>query len=285
MNLEKAIEKLENTYRAMLNGDFTPEEEARARVQMLSFLSTIRAAALASTGRAAESLADKTEHIKNLLIAFDPYGPWFREVNELVDGIYDLITTAKTIRLEETIHRPPANLDARLNELNQSLEKLSSTVSSEVSTLRKEIDSLRLLVSRIAEAVPQVRLPLEDESLDRPTESLLVEPEPELVKRSTAEEEVSEEESDIIEESPLTGKQHEAVTEERDDEEDNFRELIGLERKRYLLEKNLENLEDSVKKGLIPEDDHENISDELKDQLNDVLEEIEKIQRRLKNVK
>lgn len=282
MNLEKAIEKLENTYRAMLNGDFTPEEEARARVQMLSFLSTIRAAALASTGVTAESLADKTEHIKNLLIAFDPYGPWFREVNELVDGIYDLITTAKTIKLEETIHRPPIDLDAKLNELNQNLEKLSLTVSSEVSTLRNELDSLRHLVSRIAKAVPQDQVSLEEEPLERFTESPPVESETEPVKKPPVDE-TPEEESDIIQELSQTEEQPVVISGEEGIGEDNFRELVGLERKRYLLEKNLENLEASVRKGSITEHDRKKISDELKEQLDEVLKEIEKIQKRLKN--
>lgn len=282
MNLEKAIEKLENTYRAMLNGDFTPEEEARARVQMLSFLSTIRAAALASTGVTAESLADKTEHIKNLLIAFDPYGPWFREVNELVDGIYDLITTAKTIKLEETIHRPPIDLDAKLNELNQNLEKLSLTVSSEVSTLRNELDSLRHLVSRIAKAVPQDQVSLEEEPLERFTESPPVESETEPVKKPPVDE-TPEEESDIIQELSQTEEQPVVISGEEGIGEDNFRELVGLERKRYLLEKNLENLEASVRKGSFTEYDRKKISDELKEQLDEVLKEIEKIQKRLKN--
>jgi len=284
LNLEKAIEKLENAYRAMLNGDFTPEEEARARVQMLSFLSTIRAAALASSGNTAKSLAKKTEHVKNLLIAFDPYGPWFREVNELVDGVYDLITTAKTIKLEETIQKPPANLDIKLNELNQNLEKLSSTVSSEISKLRNELDSLSYFVSQVVRAVPQSLMPSGKESLDQSPESSPVESGLESSEKPLTKEATSEKNKvNVSEESFLTKKQQIVISKEEVIGEDDFRELVELERKRYLLEKNLENLKSSAEKGSILEDEYKSISEKIKEQLNKVLITIEKIQRRLKN--
>ncbi|MFX0096508.1 MAG: hypothetical protein ACFE7E_01975 [Candidatus Hodarchaeota archaeon] len=283
MDLEKAIEKLENAYRAMLNGDFTPEEEARARVQMLSFLSTIRAAALASSGNTAKSLAKKTENVKNLLIAFDPYGPWFREVNELVDEVYDLIATAKTIKLEETVQKPPANLDIKLSELSQNLEKLSSTVSSEISKLRNELDSLRTLVSQVAEAIPQSLIPSGKESLHQSPErisvqSILESSEKPPVEEVTSEEEQADDSEDLI----LASKQQIAVSEEVTGEGD-FRELVELERKRYLLEKNLENLKSSAERGSIPGVEYKNISEEIEQQLNEVLTAIEKIQRRLKD--
>ncbi|MFX1598553.1 MAG: hypothetical protein ACFFC5_05770, partial [Promethearchaeota archaeon] len=225
----------------------------------------------------------KTEHVKNLLIAFDPYGPWFREVIELVDEVYDLIAEAKSIKLEETIQKTPANLDIKLSELNQNLEKLSSTVSSEISKLRDELDSLRFLVSQVAKAVPQSLIPSGKESLDQFPESPRVKSEFEPSEKPPVEETAPEKnKANASEDSSSAKKQQIAISKEEIIGEDNFRELVELEKKRYLLEKNLENLKSSAEKGSILGDDYKSISEEIEEQLNGVLKEIERIQGRLK---
>jgi predicted nucleic acid-binding Zn-ribbon protein len=147
---EELIQKLEALYQSLLTKDPTPDEENFAKAQLIDILSSIKANAEMQAGVSAKSLVNQTNALKDLLLAWDPYGSaWFKEEKALVNGVSSLLASAKALKTQKAAEADSSAISA----LKEQIEGLASTFNAQIANLNNEIASIKKSVIALATAM------------------------------------------------------------------------------------------------------------------------------------
>jgi hypothetical protein len=147
---EELIQRLETLYQSLLTKDPTPDEENFAKAQLIDILSSIKANAEMQAGLPAKNLVNQTNALKDLLLAWDPYGSaWFKEERPLVDGVSNILASAKALKTQKAAEADSSAISA----LKEQVEGLASTFNAQIASLQNEIASIKKSVIALATAM------------------------------------------------------------------------------------------------------------------------------------
>ncbi len=136
MSLEKAIEEIKKMFWGVLKGKFSPEEEEDVKAHLISNLATLTS--YAKTCLPPEQQEEYENHFskaKDVLLKFDSAGPWFRELPEMIDTVYNVITHANMLQIE--YHRFSGIENEALQFFTSKLETLEMKVNSFSEEIKK----------------------------------------------------------------------------------------------------------------------------------------------------
>ena len=140
MTLEKAIEEIKKMFWGVLKGQFNPEEEEDVKTHLITNLATLTS--YAKTCLPPDQEKEYEKHFtkaKNVLLKFDSAGPWFRELPEMIDTVYNVITYANMLQIE--YHRFNGTEIDNAQFVHAKLEALEmhvNSLSSEIKKLKKQ---------------------------------------------------------------------------------------------------------------------------------------------------
>ena len=236
MTLEKAIEEIKRMFWGVLKGQYNPEEEEDVKTHLITSLATLTS--YAKTCLPPEQKKEYEKHFtkaKDVLLKFDSAGPWFRELPEMIDTVYNVITYANMLQIE--YHRFNGAENDTIQYINTKLESLELQINSlmeDLKSLKKKISPL-LQKSQIASITE-----IEEEEVDLgksepKTEVEIQEFEEPIVSQPIEIKEIDEDELEFIDEEiqeePLEEIQEEPLEEIQEEPlEDDTQDLIeGIE--------------------------------------------------------
>lgn len=216
MTLEKSIEEIKKMFWGVLKGIYNPEEEEDVKTHLITNLATLTS--YAKSCLPPEQKKEYEKHFtkaKDVLLKFDSAGPWFRELPEMIDTVYNVITYANMLQIEyhrfnstdsdtiQYIYTKLETLEMQVNSLIEDLKKIKKQILPMI-TSQEQLD----LTTSKEEQIPLEKPTLpetirEAEVFDEPIDLSPVrikevekepEIEPELVTDSAEETEVPEEE-------------------------------------------------------------------------------------------
>ncbi|MHA2357659.1 MAG: hypothetical protein ACXABK_02680 [Candidatus Heimdallarchaeaceae archaeon] len=101
MSLEQAIEEIKKMFWGVLKGKFSPDEEEDVKAHLITNLATLTSYAKSYLPpEQQEEYEIQFSKAKDVLLKFDSAGPWFRELPEMIDTIYNVITHANMLQIE-----------------------------------------------------------------------------------------------------------------------------------------------------------------------------------------
>ncbi|MHA1201741.1 MAG: hypothetical protein ACTSQ4_04390 [Candidatus Heimdallarchaeaceae archaeon] len=194
MNLEEAIEEIKKMFWGVLKGEYNPDEEENVKAHLITNLATLTS--FAKSFLPLEQQEEYEKHFqkaKDVLLKFDSAGPWFRELPEMTDTVYNVITHANMLQIE--YQRSVAVDNDALQYLNAKLESLELSFHS----LNEEIKKIKAKTSKL----PKGEI-IEKETVSKKEVEVIheidTEESEEIIKDSPSEKEVFDEEMEIGEE-------------------------------------------------------------------------------------
>ena len=178
MTLEKSIEEIKKMFWGVLKGQFNPEEEEDVKTHLITNLATLTS--YAKTCLPPDQMKEYEKHFtkaKNVILKFDTAGPWFRELPEMIDTVYNVITYANMLQIE--YHRFTGTERDDTQFVNTKLE----TLEMQVNSLIEEIKKIKKQIS----ASSQIHQPI---SIDETKSELL---KSEILEEETIESQIEEE--------------------------------------------------------------------------------------------
>jgi len=142
LDILEFIQKAEEIYKKFMISDNTPDLEADLKIQLLETLSSMLAFCKLKKGEQAEALKTMINSLKDKLLSWDPYGPWFKENKELSTGVYDLITQAKMFKFAEEVL--PSNIvtSEEFNNFKNSIQNEFQSIKKAINLIKQSITSL-----------------------------------------------------------------------------------------------------------------------------------------------
>jgi len=201
MSLEKAIEEIKKMFWGVLKGKFSPEEEEDVKAHLISNLATLTS--YAKTCLPPEQQEEYENHFsraKDVLLKFDSAGPWFRELPEMIDTVYNVITHANMLQIE--YHR----FSGIENETLQFFTSKIETLEMKVTSISEEMKKIKRQMSIILQTkeLPEIKEELIEEVIVEDTsegESTIPEVEEQIEFEKTKEaEQLEEVELDVAKE-------------------------------------------------------------------------------------
>lgn len=148
MSLEKAIEEIKKIFWGVIKGEFSPDEEEDVKAHLISLLATLTS--FAKSFLPPDRLEDYEKHFsdaKDILQKFDSAGPWFRELPEMMNTIYNVITFANMLQIE--YQRYSGVETDSLQFISSKLEALEMRVNSVQTELKKINSYLPVIFEKI----------------------------------------------------------------------------------------------------------------------------------------
>ncbi|MFX1451190.1 MAG: hypothetical protein ACFFCM_10135 [Promethearchaeota archaeon] len=136
MDISELIKQIEEIYNKFMISDNTPDMEADLKIKLLEAISSTLAFCNLRTGPNSENLKTKLNDLKDKLLIWDPFGPWFKENKELSKSAYDAITLAKTLKFEDEV---PPSIFLKIEDFNA----FKNTIQSEMQILKNEINTIK----------------------------------------------------------------------------------------------------------------------------------------------
>ncbi|MHA1217388.1 MAG: hypothetical protein ACTSSN_03415 [Candidatus Heimdallarchaeaceae archaeon] len=208
MSLEKAIEEIKTMFWGVLKGKFNPEEEEDVKTHLITNLATL--SSYVKTCLPPDQQKEYEKHFstaKDILLKFDSAGPWFRELPEMIDTVYNVITYANMLQIE--YHRFSGAENDTLQFINAKLETLELNINSireETKKLKQQTAALLQLQRsniQITEIEPSKQIPIKRNEEKNQVDSD-VQVFEELIEAETEKPEIEEiKEQEIIEEVEL----------------------------------------------------------------------------------
>ncbi len=144
MNLEEAIEEIKKMFWGVLKGEYNPDEEENVKAHLITNLATLTSFAKSFLPlEQQEGYETHFRKAKDVLLKFDSAGPWFRELPEMTDTVYNVITHANMLQIE--YQRSLAVDNDALQYLNAKLESLELSFHS----LNEEIKKIKTKTSKL----------------------------------------------------------------------------------------------------------------------------------------
>ncbi|MHA1482166.1 MAG: hypothetical protein ACTSUP_04845 [Candidatus Heimdallarchaeaceae archaeon] len=233
MNLEEAIEEIKKMFWGVLKGEYNPDEEENVKAHLITNLATLTS--FAKSFLPIEQQEEYEKHFqkaKDVLLKFDSAGPWFRELPEMTNTVYNVITHANMLQIE--YQRSVAVDNDALQYLNAKLESLELSFHS----LNEEIKKIKAKTSKLPNGEIIKEKPVTEKEVEVIPEIDTKEKE-EVIKAAPSEKEVSEEETivedadeeiDAIETEIEPGVKDEIIIKEKEDVSSDAKDLIeGIE--------------------------------------------------------
>lgn len=152
MDILELIEKMEDIYKKFMISDNTPDMEADLKIQLLETISSMIAFCNLKKTPYSEELLVKINNLKEKLLIWDPFGPWFKELKELSQETYDLIALAKTFKFEEEVL--PLNY-VTLDDFNT----FKNTIEQELTSFKSQFDSIKNLINKMEISLSNLQVP------------------------------------------------------------------------------------------------------------------------------
>ncbi|MHA1707571.1 MAG: hypothetical protein ACTSX6_02540 [Candidatus Heimdallarchaeaceae archaeon] len=166
MSLEQAIEEIKKMFWGVLKGKFNPDEEEEVKVHLITNLATLTS--YAKTYLPPEQQEEYETHFKkakDALLKFDSAGPWFRELPEMIDTVYNIITHANMLQIE--YRRYKGTETDSFEFLKMKIETLEMAIAS----MQEELKILKNVI-RKGEIITLPKKVLEEsESMEKPIEA------------------------------------------------------------------------------------------------------------------
>ena len=193
MSLEKSIEEIKKMFWGVLKGKFSPEEEEDVKAHLISNLATLTS--YAKTCLPPEQQEEYENHFsraKDVLLKFDSAGPWFRELPEMIDTVYNVITHANMLQIE--YHR----FSGIENETLQFFTSKIETLEMKTNSISEDIKKIKRQMSLILQSkeLPEIKEELIEEAEEKPEEEP---PIPEVEEQIEFEEEKEVEQLEEVE--------------------------------------------------------------------------------------
>ncbi|MHA1402599.1 MAG: hypothetical protein ACTSSI_02460 [Candidatus Helarchaeota archaeon] len=154
---DEMIKELENIFEQLLTRDNTPDQEVTLKMKILKLLSSIKAYAEVKSSLSSQGLIQQLDALQSRLLEWDPFGPWFKEVKELVSSVQDVITTAKKVKFEETM---PVERQGGIS--NIAFNDFKMKIENEIARLRKDMNEIKsVLKSAIKGEIRPIAKPKE----------------------------------------------------------------------------------------------------------------------------
>ncbi|MBY9000947.1 MAG: hypothetical protein KGD64_08545 [Candidatus Heimdallarchaeota archaeon] len=183
MNLEEAIEEIKKMFWGVLKGEYNPDEEENVKAHLITNLATLTSFAKSFLPLEQQEEYEKQfSKAKDVFLKFDSAGPWFRELPEMTDTVYNVITHANMLQIE---YQRSLAVD------NDALQYLSAKIESLEMGFHSINEELKKLKGK-AVKLPQAEI---SEVEVKPTEKI----EPKEIGEDEASLEVDSEEEDLIE--------------------------------------------------------------------------------------
>jgi hypothetical protein len=215
----KNIDKLETIYSTLIKGETNPQQETELRIELIDTISNIEASIIGEKENN-EEFVYLIETSREIVLSWDPYGHWFRQHEELVNLIYDVIVKGKNVVFIQ----------------NQESSKEASRLKKELASLKSELSDLRSLMSslvkeksiEVPEEVQEIveetdALPPVDESLisitEQPVEPEPPESDPPIILPIITEKPETVENTPLVEEPQIEQLPEPPVEEQTDDSE------------------------------------------------------------------
>lgn len=233
MNLEEAIEEIKKMFWGVLKGEYNPDEEENVKAHLITNLATLTSFAKSFLPLEQQEGYEKHfQKAKDVLLKFDSAGPWFRELPEMTNTVYNVITHANMLQIE--YQRSVAVDNDALQYLNAKLESLELSFHS----LNEEIKKIKAKTSKLPKAEIIEEEPVTEKEVEVIPEIDTKEKE-EVIKVIPSEKEVFDEEIkekdadediDTIETETETEVKDEIVIKEKKDVSSDAKDLIeGIE--------------------------------------------------------
>ncbi len=233
MNLEEAIEEIKKMFWGVLKGEYNPDEEENVKAHLITNLATLTSFAKSFLPLEQQEGYEKHfQKAKDVLLKFDSAGPWFRELPEMTNTVYNVITHANMLQIE--YQRSVAVDNDALQYLNAKLESLELSFHS----LNEEIKKIKAKTSKFPNGEIIEEKPVTEKEVEVIPEIDTKEKE-EVIKAAPSEKEVSEEETiveeadeeiDAIETEIEPGVKDEIIIKEKEDVSSDAKDLIeGIE--------------------------------------------------------
>ncbi|MHA1686314.1 MAG: hypothetical protein ACTSYD_07860 [Candidatus Heimdallarchaeaceae archaeon] len=137
MILEEVIEEIKKMFWGVLKGQFSPDEEEDIKTRLITALAQLTAYAKTVLPiEQQEQYELQFSKAKDILLKFDSAGPWFQELPEMVNTVYNVITYASMLQIECRRHNAVEN--EVVQYFNQKIEMLELAIEN----LKKHISSL-----------------------------------------------------------------------------------------------------------------------------------------------
>jgi hypothetical protein len=148
--LNEEIEKLATLYKKLMTEDNTPDEEAQAKMEFLEIISNIEA----MIGEKDDDLNQQIDEVKDKLLSWDPYGPWFKEQRELVKEIYNLITNVKKFKFSgEASDSMGTDGVPDVKKLKNEIQDLRSEVNSKINLINEDLKNIKKSITLIVKSI------------------------------------------------------------------------------------------------------------------------------------
>lgn len=144
MTINDEIEKLESLYKKLMTEDNTPDEEAQAKMEYLEIISNIEA----MIGNMDKDLENEMESVKEALLSWDPYGPWFKEQRNLVKGVYKLIISIKKHKFTSI-----AGEDKEYGDIRSEVKVIRNEFDSKFKKIDEDIRNIKKSIKIIVENI------------------------------------------------------------------------------------------------------------------------------------
>lgn len=188
MNLEEAIEEIKRMFWGVLKGEYNPDEEENVKAHLITNLAILTS--FAKSFLPPEQQEEYEKHFKkakDILLKFDSAGPWFRELPEMTDTIYNVITHANMLQIE--YQRSVSVDNDALQYLNAKLESLELSFHS----LNEEMKKIKVKTSKLPKSEIIKKESVTEKKVEIIPEIDTKEKE-EVIKVAPSEKEISEEE-------------------------------------------------------------------------------------------
>ncbi|MCK5142103.1 MAG: hypothetical protein KAQ70_07910, partial [Candidatus Heimdallarchaeota archaeon] len=217
----------------VLKGEYNPDEEENVKAHLITNLATLTSFAKSFLPLDQQEEYEKHfQKAKDVLLKFDSAGPWFRELPEMTNTVYNVITHANMLQIE--YQRSVAVDNDALQYLNAKLESLELSFHS----LNEEIKKIKAKTSKLPKAEIIEEEPVTEKEVEVIPEIDTKEKE-EVIKVIPSEKEVFDEEIkekdadediDTIETETETEVKDEIVIKEKKDVSSDAKDLIeGIE--------------------------------------------------------
>jgi len=150
MSINEELQKFESLYKKLMTEDNTPDDEANAKMELLEILSNIEAL----IGNLNSDLKNEMENVKELLLSWDPYGPWFKEQRDLVKFTYNLITSIK--KHKYSIMKSPTQMDnsqPAINELKREIQNIKAEFTTKFDKINSDINNIKKSITLIVKSI------------------------------------------------------------------------------------------------------------------------------------
>ncbi|MHA1271130.1 MAG: hypothetical protein ACTSPY_15155 [Candidatus Helarchaeota archaeon] len=149
MAINEELNKFEALYKKLMTEDNTPDDEAQAKMELLEIISDIEA----KIGNVDNALKKEIDTVKELVLSWDPYGPWFKEDRNLVKNVYNLITSLKKLKyLGQNASKGNADV-SNIQNLKNEIQGIKNEFSQELKRIKDDIKNIKKSITIIVKTI------------------------------------------------------------------------------------------------------------------------------------